>query len=81
MLQQGRELQQANQQEHYLLEQLQEKTKEVKTLEESLQAEKAAHLDCKFSAEIAQVRKLTTVVIALLDDVTYSFVLKSWNVR
>ena len=55
VLQQGKELQQANQQERYLLEQVQEKTKEVKSLEESLQAEKAAHLDCKFSAEITQV--------------------------
>ena len=80
VLQQGRELQQANQQERYLLEQLQEKTKEIKSLEESIQAEKAAHLDCKFSAEIAQVRNLATVVIAILNDV-FSYVLKSWNVK
>lgn len=66
VLQQGRELQQANQQERYLLEQLQEKAKEVKMLEEAIQAEKAAHLDCKFSAEIAQVSNLATVVIAII---------------
>lgn len=55
VLQQGRELQQANQQEHYLLQKLQDKGEEVKSLEESVQAEKAAHLDSKFSVEIAQV--------------------------
>jgi len=55
VLQQGRELQQANQQEHYLMEQLQDKVEQIKILEESIQAEKAAHLDCKFSVEIAQV--------------------------
>lgn len=55
VLQQGRELQQANQQEHYLMEQLQDKMEQVKMLEESIQAEKSAHLDCKFSVEIAQV--------------------------
>ena len=80
MLQQGRELQQANQQERYLLEQLQEKTKEIKSLEESIQAEKAAHLDCKFTAEIAQVCNLVTVVIAISIN-TFSYVSKSWNVR
>ena len=63
MLQQGKELQLANQQERYMSEQLQEKTKEVKSLEESLQAEKAAHLDCKFSAEIAQVCNLATIIL------------------
>lgn len=80
VLQQGRELQQANQQERYLLEQLQEKTKEIKSLEEGIQAEKAAHLDCKFSAEIAQVCNLATVVIAILNDI-FSCVSKSWNVK
>ena len=80
MLQQGRELQQANQQERYLLEQLQDKTKEIKNLEESIQAEKAAHLDCKFTAEIAQVCNLATVVIAISNNI-FSYVSKSWNVR
>ena len=70
VLQQGRELQQANQQERYLLEQLQEKTKEVKGLEECLQAEKAAHLDCKFTAEIAQVCNLATVVMAIFHNIS-----------
>lgn len=82
VLQQGRELQQANQQERYLMEQLQEKTKEVKGLEEAIQAEKAAHLDCKFSAEIAQVGNLATVVMTLVGDInSHSYVSKSWNVK
>ena len=79
VLQQGRELQQANQQERHLMEQLQEKTKEVKSLEESIQAEKAAHLDCKFTAEIAQVGILATVMVS--DINVHSYVSKSWNVK
>ena len=70
VLQQGKELQQANQQERYLLEQLQEKMQEVKSLEEAIQAEKAAHLDCKFTAEIAQVGNLVTVVMILVQNFT-----------
>lgn len=79
VLQQGKELQQANQQERHLLEQLQEKTQEVKSLEEAIQAEKAAHLDCKFTAEIAQVGNLATVVMTLM--VSHSYGSKSWNVK
>ena len=60
VLQQGRELQQANQQEKQLMQQLQDKMEQIKTLEETLQAEKAAHLDCKFTGEIAQVHHHTT---------------------
>ena len=65
VLQQGRELQQANQQERQLMQQLQDKMEQIKTLEETLQAEKAAHLDCKFTAEIAQVPVFWPLVRAI----------------
>ena len=42
------------------MQQLQDKMEQIKTLEETLQAEKAAHLDCKFTGEIAQVHHHTT---------------------